>query len=146
LLKILKTFVRSLPRDQQFVWVGHTGRRAGKHYVYYRLYRARARLALGKRKFEAFEKKLRQKLRKMDKSKWRAMQIREYGKVKHDNPVLNYGPKEFRHTFGTMLSLCGHSDDSISRMMRNSPGVVASHYNAISPADKRIKGKLVWHD
>ena len=31
-------------------------------------------------------------------------------------------------------------------MMRNSPGVVASHYNAIAPADKRIKEKLVWND
>jgi site-specific recombinase XerD len=56
----------------------------------------------------------------MDKSKWRNMQIKEYGAVKHENPILNYGPKEFRHTFGrhmiearvpvtTIQKLMGHA-------------------------------------
>lgn len=48
-----------------------------------------------------------------------------------------YGPREWRHSFGTMLGMCGWTSLEISRVMGNSPDVAERHYVAASSAGRR---------
>lgn len=48
-----------------------------------------------------------------------------------------YGPDEWRHTFGTALGMTGFTDLEIARLMGNSPRVCERHYVAKSSAGKR---------
>jgi integrase len=51
--------------------------------------------------------------------------------------IWKYGPREWRHTFGTALGQAGMSGIEIARMMGNSPGVADAHYVAVSEAGRR---------
>lgn len=49
----------------------------------------------------------------------------------------NYGPKEWRHTYGTLLGQCGWSSLEISRTMGNSPTIAERHYISVTDPGKR---------
>lgn len=49
----------------------------------------------------------------------------------------SYGPREWRHTFGTVLGMCGWNSLEISRAMGNSPMVADRHYIAEVSAANR---------
>jgi hypothetical protein len=61
------------------------------------------------------------------------------------HPLWEFGPAEYRHTYGTLLALAGNNATEIARMMRNSTEVASAHYIAFCPVDQRIRGELVWH-
>jgi integrase len=51
--------------------------------------------------------------------------------------IWSYGPKEWRHTFGTALGQGGFTGVEIARLMGNSPTVADRHYIAVSEAGRR---------
>lgn len=51
--------------------------------------------------------------------------------------VWAYGPAEWRHTFGTVLGMCGWTSLEIARVMGNSPGIAERHYVALAGSGKR---------
>ncbi|HLX61381.1 MAG TPA: hypothetical protein VKX17_08880 [Planctomycetota bacterium] len=61
-----------------------------------------------------------------------------------DDKLWSFGPDEWRHTFGTLLALSGHSMLEIKTMMRNSTDVASAHYVNFNPMDERLAGRLQW--
>ncbi len=61
-----------------------------------------------------------------------------------DDPLWSFGPDEWRHTFGTLLALSGHSLLEIKSLMRNSSDVAGAHYVNFNPMDARLEGRLKW--
>jgi len=51
--------------------------------------------------------------------------------------IWKFGPREWRHTFGTALGQAGLSGIEIARMMGNSPSVADAHYVAVAEAGRR---------
>ena len=49
----------------------------------------------------------------------------------------SFGPKEWRHTFGTILGHCGWTSLEIARAMGNSPSVAERHYIAAGKGGER---------
>lgn len=48
-----------------------------------------------------------------------------------------YGPREWRHTFGTVLGMCGWTSLEIARVMGNSPAIAERYYVAATSAGNR---------
>jgi integrase len=63
-------------------------------------------------------------------SNWRDHFDAQVNKVKTQGEFWDYGPAEWRHTFGTLLANCGHNALQISRLMGNSPAVADKFYVA----------------
>ncbi|HEY3321843.1 MAG TPA: tyrosine-type recombinase/integrase [Planctomycetota bacterium] len=58
--------------------------------------------------------------------------------VKSQPPTFwQYGPREWRHTFGTVLGMCGWNSLEIARVMGNNPAIADRHYIAATSAGKR---------
>jgi integrase len=49
----------------------------------------------------------------------------------------DFGPTQWRHTFGTALGMCDWNSLEISRVMGNSPAIAERHYVAVASAGKR---------
>lgn len=58
-------------------------------------------------------------------------------KGREGDHVWKFGPREWRHTFGTALGQAGMSGIEIARMMGNSPTVADAHYVAVTEAGRR---------
>lgn len=56
----------------------------------------------------------------------------------------SYGPREWRHTFGTVLGMCGWGALEISRAMGNSPMVADRHYVAAASKGAKSRWPLRW--
>ncbi len=55
-----------------------------------------------------------------------------------------FGPSEWRHTFGTILGMCGYSGVEIARMMGNSPAIADRHYISIASEDTGQRWPFRW--
>jgi len=55
-----------------------------------------------------------------------------------------YGPAEWRHTFGTALGMCGFSSLEISRLMGNSPQIAERHYISVQAEDAGRRWPFRW--
>ena len=56
----------------------------------------------------------------------------------------SYGPREWRHTFGTVLGMCGWGALEISRAMGNSPVVADRHYVAVASKGAKSRWPMRW--
>ncbi|MCZ7648216.1 MAG: site-specific integrase [Planctomycetota bacterium] len=72
------------------------------------------------------------------------MTLAEAIKKKKLPEYWGYGPREWRHTFGTLLGLSGWNALEIARVMGNSPMVADQHYVAVSSKGKGSRLKLKW--
>ncbi len=141
---LLPIIQRFLAGKKGLLWTNSKGKRHTMKFFQCNFRRARAQAIL-QDKFSEVEKSIMEKVSRLPKAKRVVSRSVSFGMVQsQEKPYLNYGPRQFRHCFGTLLSLCGYEDGRIARMMRNSSAMVSQHYNAVSPLDKSLKGKLIW--
>lgn len=147
LLPLLKEYLATLPKGQVYLWANERGEPYRGDHFYYAFYRAKGAAILAPADFVAKDKEILEKTKRLPVGVKASKRREEWAKVQHTSkPHLNYTSREFRHSFGTILSKCGYDNWRISQLMANSPAVVATNYNGIAPVDANIKGYFRWHD